>query len=209
MSNMDLNEVKAWVTASDCDATLHDRIWRAQETGCPRCRMFNPNWKAPASQTTPQKQRTTVPDDIIDLTTPSSVASATYQSPAAPSSSLTRPQQTTQTYGHGTGAYNALAGPADQKRLSGPTDTTKHFLKGTNAGAPAFAFRPETGKKIPAKSEKEIDITWTMHLATWTTDNFPYVEDIQFLGKPYYGTIAFNPTNTSRNTTSSACSPDR
>jgi hypothetical protein len=113
--------------------------------------------------------------------------------------------QKAQTFAHGTGAYNALAGPANQKRLAGPQNTSKAFQKTSHAGAPAFAFRAETGKKVPTKSEKELGITWVIHLVTWTEQTFPNVENVAFLGKPYfYATTTTNTTNTRRNTTPSA-----
>jgi hypothetical protein len=184
---MDLNDVKDWVAAKGCDAKLHNRIWDSQETGCPRCRMFNPNWKSP--QTTPQTQRTIIPE-IIDLTTPPTVLS--NQSPStAPSSSIPIRHQKKPLSAHGTGAYNALAGPADQKRLTGPANTTKSFLKTTHAGAPAFTFRSEAGKKIAAKSEKELEITWIMNLATWTSQSYPQIEEVVYLGKPHYYTTNY------------------
>jgi hypothetical protein len=190
MPDTDLNKIKSWVAAKGCDVELHDRIWRTQQTGCPRCRMFNPNWKDPESQNTPQTRRTAAPENVIDLTTSPSASSPIPPSCSPPSSGAPMPRQTKQTFGHGTGAYSALAGPADQKRLAGPVNTTKNFLKATHAGAPAHAFRPEIGKKIPAKSEKELDVTWVMHLVTWIPEDFPNVESIQSIGKFYYYVIS-------------------
>lgn len=188
MSNVNLEEIKDWVAGKDCDAKLHDRIWRDQrQTGCPRCRMFNPNFKSP--QTTPQTTPHGRPAvTTIDLTTPPTVSKHQPPSSASPSSSI---PIRTPTFAHGTGAYNALAGPAEQKRLPGPANTTKAFLKTSHAGAPAFTFRSETGKKIPAKSEKELSVSWIMHLVTWTPQNYPLVEEVIFLGKPYFYTANY------------------
>jgi len=175
---MNLNEIKEWVDAKGCDANLHDRIWNSQQMGCPRCRKFNPNWKTP--QTTPQTQRTAA--NTIDLTTPPSALND--QSPSSAPSASSIPLRS-QPFAHGIGAYNALGGPAEQKRTAVPANTTKGFLKTTHAGAPAFTFRSEAAKKVPAKSEKELDVTWVMHLVTWTSRNFPHLEEVVYLGKPY------------------------
>jgi hypothetical protein len=208
MSNMNLNDVKDWVAGRGCDPELHDHIWHAQQMGCPRCLKLNPNWKHP-TPTTPQTQRTTAPDNTIDLTTPPSALSNQSPSTAPPSSSIPIRRQKKQTVAHGTGAYNAFAGPADQKRLSGPANTTKSFLKTTHAGAPAFAFRSEAVKKIPATSEKELDVKWMMHLVTWSSQSFPDVEGVVYLGEPYIiQQTTTNLTNMCRNATPSTCPPD-
>ena len=188
MSDVSLNEIRDWVAGKGCDRELHDRIWRSEQTGCPRCRKFNPNWKPPKA--TPETQRTA--SNVIDLTTPPTVSTDQSPSNTPSTTSISIRQRTKPTYGHGTGAYNALAGPADQKRVSGPANTTKAFLKSTHAGAPAFTFRPEAGKKVPAKSEEVIDVTWIMHLVTWKSQSYPHTEEVVYLGKPHYNTVNFD-----------------